>query len=150
MSFGAELLDLAFKLAESRTSQAGLRRAVSTAYYALFHRLIDDAVANWTIERQRSDLARAFEHGRMKAVCKNLVDKKPRTDPEALIAVANNFIKLRDHRERADYVNSVVWTPAQVDEVLLLASEAFVEWDLVHTKPEAEDFLLHMLVKPRA
>ena len=40
--------------------EASLRRAVSTAYYALFHLLIGDAVGNWGITRQRSELARTF------------------------------------------------------------------------------------------
>lgn len=49
-------------------TQASLRRAVSTAYYALFHFLIDEAVGNWGVVRQRSILARSFEHSNMKRV----------------------------------------------------------------------------------
>ncbi len=48
-------------------------RAVSTAYYALFHLLIDEAVGNWSIARQRSTLARTFEHKEMKRVCDDCV-----------------------------------------------------------------------------
>ncbi len=46
MSFADDLLTQAEHLAnwESEPTQAALRRAVSTAYYALFHLLIDEAV----------------------------------------------------------------------------------------------------------
>jgi hypothetical protein len=46
-------------------AQASLRRAVSTAYYALFHLPIDEAVGNWGVPRQRS---RTFDHGKMKGI----------------------------------------------------------------------------------
>jgi len=46
--------------------QASLRRSVSTAYYALFHLLIQDASANWSRLDTRDYLARAFEHKTMR------------------------------------------------------------------------------------
>ncbi len=69
MAFPEDLLQQAYDLANKEPTdpkQASLRRAVSTAYYALFHLLIDEAVSKWAVERQRSILARTFEHGRMK------------------------------------------------------------------------------------
>jgi len=49
MSLAKDLLDQANRLARSEKSkpkQASLRRAVSTAYYALFHLLIAEATGN--------------------------------------------------------------------------------------------------------
>jgi len=72
MSFADDLLQQAQHLANKERRyprQASLRRAVSTAYYALFHLLIDDAVSTWEVARQRGALARTFEHGKMKRVC---------------------------------------------------------------------------------
>jgi hypothetical protein len=69
MAFAADLLEQAYHLANLESGepkQASLRRAVSTAYYALFHLLIDEAVGNWGVARQRSILARTFDHGKMK------------------------------------------------------------------------------------
>ena len=46
MSLHADLLKQARHLSTkepSRPSQASLRRAISAAYYALFHRLVDEA-----------------------------------------------------------------------------------------------------------
>ena len=65
MPFPDHLLEQARLLAnldKKRPRQASLRRAVSTAYYALFHLLTDAAVRNWKKARQRALLARAFEH----------------------------------------------------------------------------------------
>ena len=45
--------------------QSSLRRAVSTAYYAAFHLLVADFIANWKIPEQRARLGRMFEHRRM-------------------------------------------------------------------------------------
>src|SRR5262245_50068779 len=53
-----------------RPKQASLRRAVSTAYYALFHLLVDEAsrflVGGAKRIQLRHQLARAFEHGQMR------------------------------------------------------------------------------------
>src|SRR5260370_506909 len=70
MAFPDDLLKQALHLAKrepKRPRQASLRRAISTAYYALFHLLITEAVSNWRIAAQRPLLARNFEHNRMKA-----------------------------------------------------------------------------------
>jgi hypothetical protein len=47
--------------------------AVSSSYYALFHLLVSEAVANWKTGRQRAGLARAFEHGKMKKAAERAV-----------------------------------------------------------------------------
>lgn len=38
-----------------------MRRAVSTAYYAIFHLLVADFVEHWEFEDQRARLARMFD-----------------------------------------------------------------------------------------
>jgi hypothetical protein len=92
MAFADDLLDQAYHLAnkEDNPSQASLRRAVSTAYYALFHLLIDEAVGKWAVERQRGAIGRTFEHKAMKVVCEDYVKNfysagKPESD------VANKY-----------------------------------------------------------
>src|SRR5580658_9893529 len=110
MPFAEDLLEQAYHLANrepANPKQANLRRAVSTAYYALFHLLIDEAVGKWAIERQRSALARTFDHARMKRVCEDVVKntKSGANLPPDLTTVANNFILLQQHRHRADYDN---------------------------------------------
>jgi len=66
VGYPRDLLEVAHKLlwAEPET-QATLRRAVSTAYYALFHLLIEAACKNWAQPQQRGNLARQFDHKRI-------------------------------------------------------------------------------------
>src|ERR1043166_2898061 len=101
MTFADDLLDQAFHLANRESEQpkqANLRRAVSTAYYALFHLLIGDAVGNWGVARQRGLLARTFDHNRVKGVCeeicKDFRSGSPKVSAE-LYAVAHIFVQLQ-------------------------------------------------------
>src|ERR1035438_6221872 len=109
MSLADDLLAQAYHLLNKDGDapiEASLRRAVSTAYYALFHLLVDDAVGNWGITRQRSELARTFKHRLMKKVCEREIRdfyaaKQP---PEGLQLkdVAQTFNQLQQKRETAD------------------------------------------------
>src|SRR6266404_3678937 len=50
-------------------SQASLRRAVSTACYALFHLLTEEAARRWSgASEARTGMERAFQHGPMKNI----------------------------------------------------------------------------------
>jgi uncharacterized protein (UPF0332 family) len=62
MAYHDDLLRQALQLIHQEPrnpKQASLRRAVSTAYYALFHLLISEAVANWKRVNLRAALGRA-------------------------------------------------------------------------------------------
>jgi hypothetical protein len=50
-----------------------LKHQSSPVTKALFHLLIDEAVGNWSVARQRGVLALAFDHGKMKSVCEAFV-----------------------------------------------------------------------------
>jgi len=74
-----DLLEQAVKLAKldvKKPKQVNLRRAVSSAYYALFHLLVDEAcrIQIGTQHNQapfRHVLGRAFLHGVMKEACRS-------------------------------------------------------------------------------
>jgi uncharacterized protein (UPF0332 family) len=151
MPFPDDLLELAgdLSLKDSRKpKQASLRRAVSTSYYAVFHLLIEEAVSQWAVERQRSILARTFEHSRMKAVCDDLLKTAKSggaVQPE-LITVSRNFIELQEHRNRADYDLSKEWSLQEVFNVVDLAGDGFTAWRAIHTQDAAQDFLLRLFL----
>src|ERR1700678_2198186 len=115
MPFPEDLLQQAYDLANKEPTdpkQASLRRAISTAYYALFHLLVDEAVSKWAVERQRSILARTFDHGKMKGICSDVLEAAKgggNVSPE-LGTVSRNFIQLQQHRHTADYDNSRQWS----------------------------------------
>jgi uncharacterized protein (UPF0332 family) len=151
MPFPEDLLEQAYDLAHKETAspkQASLRRAVSTAYYALFHLLIDDAVSKWAVQRQRSILARTFDHGRMKGICDDVVKigKSGGNLPPELSIVAQNFIQLQQHRHTADYDNAKNWARTDVIDVLTLATDAFKAWQAIRTEDSAQDYLLQLFL----
>jgi len=151
MSFPDDLLEQAYDLANKEPTnpkQASLRRAVSTAYYALFHLLIDEAVGKWSVQRQRSILARTFEHGKMKGICDDVLKivKSGGTIPPELNTVASNFIQLQQHRYTADYDNSKQWSRTDVLNVLSLAKDAFTAWRAISSEDVAQDYLLQLFL----
>jgi uncharacterized protein (UPF0332 family) len=154
MPFADDLLDQAYHLIgmdhPGPPKQASLRRAVSTAYYALFHLLIDEAVGNWGIARQRSVLARTFTHRSMKQVCeehaRNFYIAKQPASGVKLKDVAQTFSELQQKRETADYDNSFQWTYVNAESWLDKASVAFLNWREIRTQDEAQDFLLSLFL----
>jgi uncharacterized protein (UPF0332 family) len=143
MAFPEDLLEQAQHLATRdprRPKRANLRRAVSTAYYALFHLLVSEAVGNWRIEPQRNALARAFEHGRMKKACNNC-----KSGNANLMDVADAFVELQDARHKADYDNAIVLTRLEAVKLIERAESAFRHWRVVRGTREAQDLLLSML-----
>jgi uncharacterized protein (UPF0332 family) len=151
MSFSEDLLQQAYDLADKEPTdpkQASLRRAVSTAYYAVFHLLIDEAVSKWAVERQRSELARTFGHSKMKGICDDVVKSvKSGADlPHELNTVAHNFIQLQQYRHTADYDNSKQWSRTDVKDVLILATDAFHGWQTIGAQDAAQDFLLQLFL----
>jgi uncharacterized protein (UPF0332 family) len=153
MSFADELLEQAYHLLNKdgeNAKQASLRRAVSTAYYALFHLLIDEAVGNWAIVHQRSAIARSFEHGSMKKVCDECVKqfyiaKQPPAQLR-LKNVAETFTELQENRHTADYDNSYAWTRARAEMWVEKADLAFKNWRAIRSQGDAQDFLLNLFL----
>lgn len=102
-------------------NQTRLRRAVSTAYYALFHSILRGAGDAFVGANQRATpryetMYRGFEHRLMKEIC-IAVDKQT-LNPKAARAmgstqvsqeirdVASAFVTLQDRRHWADYAPS--------------------------------------------
>ena len=102
-----DLMEAARTLAESGhapPTQARLRRAVSTAYYAMFHCLAASA-ADLFIGTVRSPawhrIYRALEHGRAKSACRQ--GQTMRELPTEIRDFADVFIVLQIERQKADY-----------------------------------------------
>ena len=147
MGLASDLLEQADHLARrdrTRPKQASLRRAISTAYYALFHLLVSEAVAYWKVARQRPLLARSFEHRKMKAACST-----PQGANSDLRTVAAVFINLQQMRHLADYDYSTVFTRTEVLQRIDTVRQAFVHWQRVKGTDEAQDFLLAMIAPDR-
>jgi uncharacterized protein (UPF0332 family) len=100
-----------------RPKQASLRRAVSTAYYGLFHGLVSAAVASFLSHRHRAlrpALMRVFEHRKMAEACQRLLRLKAQPAamapllggaalPQDLERAAETLVELQQARHEADY-----------------------------------------------
>ena len=152
-----ELLKQATESADRHPAcQADLRRAVSTAYYALFHLLISDTVANWSDAGSRAGLARMFEHSTMKRASKRISDAKthPFAGEDLLVVkglrdVAETFVELQDKRQIADYDNATLWAQSQAISQVESAIDAFETWSRIRHETIAKDYLVSLLIKPR-
>ena len=164
MAFPEDLLEQAHYLAQReprRPKQASLRRAVSTAYYAIFHLLIGETVLNWKRPSERDTLARMFEHKKMRDACIQKRDElnayfnsNPRagssmTAARHLLIVAETFVKRQQDRHSADYDNSVRWTRTEVIARIESVRGAFQSWGAIRETEMAHDFLVRLLLRER-
>ena len=131
--------------------QVHLRRAVSAAYYALFHLLTSEAAENWKIERLRGRFARVFQHGTMKNSCGAIKSKHFPSDVglvpifDSLKLVADSFIALQQLRHSADYDTSRNWSRTEVWEAIAQAQDAMTEWGTIRNQAMAQDFLIELM-----
>ena len=158
MAFPGELLELAQELADlhpETAHQASLRRAVSTAYYALFHLLISEATANWARPKLRAALGRCFEHGPMKNASEpsqinNLLKQYPPEDAGSAAAndlhtVANAFVQAQQRRNEADYNMAKEWTPVESYAQIAEVDDAFKAWYRIRDETVAQAYLVSLL-----
>jgi len=162
MSLPDDLLVLAQDIAQldaRKPRQVCLRRAVSTAYYALFHRLIEDA-ARFLISGDhrrplREALGRTFDHTGMKNASRGFAAMHPPPRIARLLAgkpiqpelatVASTFARLQQARHEADYDPARRFTRRETLSLIDETEQAFVAWQRVRATPQAEVYLVALL-----
>jgi hypothetical protein len=164
------LLEQAIHLAlreRTRPRQASLRRAVSTAYYALFHFLIREAtrqIGPNLHEDNYNRVYRWFDHGAMVRVARAFSEKIVRIPNSKDVLIQNNgsevqliaftFAELQEWRHSADYDPGAQFVRAEVVDTIRIADHVMHLWPTVKNSPEADTFLLSLLLwekwgKPR-
>jgi hypothetical protein len=161
MNLPADLLEQAEHLSRrelKRPRHASLRRATSTAYYALFHLLTADAALALGQQLQpsaRFQLQRSFNHTQIKEVCGRFQQNTLPSSIESLIGsaassslkgVAYSFIVLQEARHSADYDLNSRWDRARAKEDVERARDAFATWKTIRKTPEANVFLISFLL----
>lgn len=160
MSWHADLLRQARHLANlesRRPRQASLRRAVSAAYYSVFHLLVDEVTAMMfgragPRRRFRDVLARGFSHSSMAAASRSFEGGTlpapiamvvlPLPIPGDLQTVAAAFRKLQEERHRADYNRALAFSKVEVLNLLQDTADAFEAWERVRNDEAAKFFLM--------
>ncbi|MGA7339380.1 MAG: hypothetical protein WBE72_24235 [Terracidiphilus sp.] len=143
----------------TRPRQASLRRAISTAYYALFHFLIRETVRQIGPNLSEDNFNRAyrwFEHGAMYRVARAFSQDVVRipNSKDVLIAkndprvqfVVQHFADLQELRHSADYDPGAIFLRADVSENIDFLDTAFRVWPTVRNSPEANALLLSFLL----
>ena len=159
MSLHDDLLEQAAHLARrdpTRPKQASLRRAVSAAYYALFHLLVREATAVVVSDSKLRQLVpRAFDHSEMKQACRpfaagTLPDHiravVTGSVPDDLKLVADTFILLQQTRHDADYNVALRFTRSDTLAFVQQARGAFDAWQRVREQQIAVVFLVNLLL----
>ena len=155
MAYAEDLLQVAeeiLNLHPEKDHQASLRRAVSTAYYALFHLLITDAVSVCSDARMQAALRRIFDHGQMKSASFEQSAMRSRPDQSVVVMdglrlVADTFCAAQIERQEADYNLEREWFSLQVATLIERVKKAFRIWSEIRTEPEAREYLNSMLSK---
>nr|WP_294544670.1 hypothetical protein [uncultured Rhodopila sp.] len=140
---------------------------MSAAYYAVFHLLVAEGSRLLSPAQPagiRLAVARAFDHGQMRAVCVGMVPGRARQpgnkgiprsthglltfplDP-ALVSVFDAFVELQEIRHQADYDLAKEWTRLEAEDYVRLARAAFADWARVRTTPNAAVFLTALLLR---
>lgn len=143
---------------EKSPSDAVVRRAISTAYYALFHAITFHASAMFRPEYDNASLVirRVYSHSAMKQCC---VSFAKHTVPEALAQkigwskysppdeireIAAAFVFLQELRHRADYDNASELKQDDAKSSVQKATESIEKLRLV-TKSHPNDLGLFLL-----
>lgn len=163
MPDASDLLAVARLLAQPPASDTALRRAVPTAYYALFHKLLRDAAQAFIGPGNETTagyaiLYRGFDHGHMRSVCEALqvpmlkarwrVALKRQAMSQQIQDFAATFITLQERRHTADYDPAAMFLASEVLAVVDEAERAIIAFD---GAPPIErlDVLAMLMVKAR-
>ena len=131
-------------------TQARLRRAVSTAYYAVFHCLAGTA-ADLLIGRSRNEawhqVYRALEHGKARNACRH--QWAMQRFPTEIRDFAEAFVMLQDRRHEADYALDDRYDKLDVLSAIDRAENAIAgldQADIGHRR----SFVAHVLFRQRS
>ena len=163
MTDSARLIGVANELTERLDPQAPdqqlMRRAISTAYYAVFHRISRegaDLLAGPAVDARTSKawllIYRAFNHGLMARRCAQTTHPpKPLVAEDfsaSIRAIATEFRTLQDDRHRADYDPLALFLPDGVKARVQAAAGVVERIDSL-SESEARLFITFLLFGTR-
>ena len=160
MAMADDLLGQAMHLARrgaSRPKQADLRRAISSAYYAVFHLLVQDAARRMSPASPAGlplQISRVFSHGEMKPACNSILNTPSATltalQPEGfspeLRFIAREFVGLQGLRHEADYDLTQSYTRFDVLNLLARVQAVFGMWQQIRQREETNVFCAALLL----
>ena len=140
-----------------RPRQASLRRAASSAYYAVFHLLAADAAYQASPGNPRGlrdRVQRALGHETMKQAAsafrasnlpQHVASVIPSPIPQELITIADRFVLLQEARHKADYDLTEQFDRTKVQALVNDAELVFKLWRQVQDTDSARVFLASLM-----
>ena len=148
-----DLMETARRLVESgavQPTQTDLRRAVSTAYYAMFHCVAAAAADLLTGSGSHSpewhQVYRALEHGKAKQACQQ--QGVMQMFPGEVRAFGDTFIDLQKARQQADYAHEGQYLKPEVLAIINAAEDAINQFEQADVR-HRRGFAVHVLFKRR-
>ena len=136
-----------------RPPEANLRRAVSTAYYALFHSLAEccaDTIAGRRRANRSSNawlrVYRALDHGTAKRRCND--QEEIRKFPPEIQNFAAWFSEMQRRRHIADYAPDADFDREETTQLITETEDAIRRFDNLSTQ-HRRAFAVHILMSPR-
>lgn len=144
--------------------QASLRRALSTAYYALFRSLVAEASAILAPPQPanlRAQVGRTFAHADMKRVCAgfrqgnlaglNATTAGLITPPirQELMLVAQTFVELQEARHEADYDTLASFSRTHVIPKIQEVERSFLGLAAIRGEPNSNVFYAALLLQEK-
>ncbi len=143
------LMEAARALAE-RPTQERLRRAVSTAYYAMFHALAAmaaDLLAGGARRPAWHRVYRSLEHGRARKACQQV--RTMGEFPADIREFARVFVILQEARQQADYaLDGKDYEASVVQEHIVSVERTIARFEHVDADSR-RNFVLHVLFRQR-
>ena len=157
MAYHDELMAHALNLIHfSPPSEMLLRRAVSAAYYAVFHLLIFESTQHWDNPALRTALGRGYDHGLMRSTSNRVLDGRefPYTneDPRVVATlrdIAQGFSQLQQDRHFADYNLTQPLDPGTALSQVKRAEKIFLTLPPIKNEHIVQEYLTLLLVKNR-
>ena len=147
---------------QAHPPEVDLRRAISSLYYGLFHRLTEASAGRFAAggNALMSQVTRAHSHGVARKVCERYTKSsppfaerlQPLNDPlpdEQLRSVAAAFVRLQEARHGADYDLSKPVTFDDALDLLTLAQAARDSFATIEHQAATAIFLAAMLLDDR-
>ena len=133
-----------------RPTQARLRRAVSTVYYAMFHTLAATA-ADLLMGKTRSPawhrVYRSLEHGRARKACQR--GRAMQEFPAGIREFAGTFGVLQTERQQADYaLDTEAYQASDVQEHIVSAQRAIAGFERTDADSR-RNFIAYVLFRQR-
>ncbi len=165
LAVASALIEVAEKQRDPAAAEAFYRRSISTAYYALFHRLTDDVaclvVGHLEAHRQTA-FRRSIGHRAFKGLRKELADQHQQADQAGLLdrqgvlaelmALCADLLQLQDSRESADYAPRLDDPRTTAEEALRSSSLALQTWAAMPDSTKAlfaQSLLWHLELNQR-